>query len=87
MKIREVIKPVAPVGVADAQSEALKQIEADVRKRKAIMRVTKASAATCGADEKSGPWVRRDVSPAFDVHRLGAFSQLAEHGSQQDDQK
>ena len=36
------IKPVAPVGVADAQSEALKQIEADVRKRKAMMRVTKA---------------------------------------------
>ena len=42
MKIVEVIKPVAPVGVADAQSEALKQIEADVRKRKAMMRVTKA---------------------------------------------
>ena len=42
MKVVEVIKPVAPVGVADAQSEALKQIEADVRKRKAIMRVTKA---------------------------------------------
>ena len=38
-------------------------------------------------DEKSNPWVRRDVSPAFDVHRLGAFSQLAKHGSQQDDQK
>ena len=42
MKVVEVIKPVAPVGVADAQSEALKQIEADVRKRKAMMRVTKA---------------------------------------------
>ena len=42
MKIREVIKPVAPVGVVDAQSEAVKQIEADVRKRKAMMRVTKA---------------------------------------------
>jgi hypothetical protein len=42
VKIREVIKPVAPVGVADAQSEALKQIEADVRKRKAMTRVTKA---------------------------------------------
>ena len=44
MKVVEVIKPVAPVGVADAQSEALKQIEADVRKRKAMMRVTKARA-------------------------------------------
>jgi hypothetical protein len=42
VKVVEVIKPVAPVGVADAQSEALKQIEADVRKRKAMMRVTKA---------------------------------------------
>ena len=42
MKIREVIKPVAPVGVAGAQSEAVKQIEADVRKRKAMMRVSKA---------------------------------------------
>ena len=42
MKVVEVIKPVAPVGVADAQSEAVKQIEADVRKRKAMMRVTKA---------------------------------------------
>ena len=42
MKVVEVIKPVAPVGVADAQSEALKQIEADIRKRKAVMRVTKA---------------------------------------------
>ena len=42
MKIVEVIKAIAPVGVADAQSEALKQIEADVRKRKAMMRVTKA---------------------------------------------
>ena len=42
MKIREVIKPVAPIGVADAQSEAVKQIEADVRKRKAMMRVSKA---------------------------------------------
>ena len=42
MKVVEVIKPVAPVGVADAQSEALKKIEADVRKRKAMMRVTKA---------------------------------------------
>ena len=42
MKIVEVIKPVAPVGVADAQSEAVKQIEADVRKRKAMMRVAKA---------------------------------------------
>ena len=42
MKVIEVIKPVAPVGVADAQSEAVKQIEADVRKRKAMMRVTKA---------------------------------------------
>ena len=42
MKIREVIKPVAPIGVSDAQSEALKQIEADVRKRKAMMRVAKA---------------------------------------------
>ena len=42
MKVLEVIKPIAPVGVADAQSEALKQIEADVRKRKAMMRVTKA---------------------------------------------
>ena len=42
MKVFEVIKPVAPVGVADAQSEAVKQIEADVRKRKAMMRVTKA---------------------------------------------
>ena len=42
MKIVEVIKPVAPVGVADAQSEAVKQIEADVLKRKAMMRVTKA---------------------------------------------
>jgi hypothetical protein len=44
VKVVEVIKPVAPVGVADAQSEALKQIEADVRKRKAMMRVTKARA-------------------------------------------
>ena len=42
MKIAEVIKPVAPIGVDDAQSEALKQIEADVRKRKAMLRVTKA---------------------------------------------
>ena len=42
MKVVEVIKPVAPVGVADTQSEALKQIEADVRKRKAMIRVTKA---------------------------------------------
>jgi len=42
VKIREVIKPVGPIGVADAQSEAVKQIEADVRKRKAMMRVTKA---------------------------------------------
>ena len=42
MKVVEVIKPVAPVGVDDAQSEAVKQIEADVRKRKAMMRVTKA---------------------------------------------
>ena len=50
-------------------------------------RMNKASADTCGADEKSNPWVRRDVSPAFDVHRLGAFSQLAKHDSQQDDQK
>ena len=42
MKVVEVIKPVAPVGVADAQSEAVKQIEADVRKRKAMLRATKA---------------------------------------------
>ena len=42
MKVVEVIKPVAPVGIADAQSEAVKQIEADVRKRKAMLRVTKA---------------------------------------------
>ena len=42
MKVVEVIKRVAPVGVDDAQSEAVKQIEADVRKRKAMMRVTKA---------------------------------------------
>ena len=42
MKIAEVIKPVGPIGVDDAQSEAVKQIEADVRKRKAMMRVTKA---------------------------------------------
>lgn len=42
MKIVEVIKPVGPIGVDDAQSEAVKQIEADVRKRKAMLRVTKA---------------------------------------------
>jgi len=42
VKVVEVIKPVAPIGVDDAQSEAVKQIEADVRKRKAMMRVTKA---------------------------------------------
>ena len=45
MKIVEVIKPVAPVAplrVADAQLQALKQTQADVRKHKALLRVTQA---------------------------------------------
>ena len=42
MKVVEIIKPIAPTPVSDAQSEALKRIEADVRKRKAAERVTKA---------------------------------------------
>ena len=52
MKVVEVIKPIAPIAVTDAQSDALKRIEADVRKRKAAERVTKARERLTAAQQR-----------------------------------